>query len=55
MARIVALVGRIDLRDVAGLAGAGLTVYGVALMHVPSAFIVSGVELLAFTIIAARR
>ena len=33
-------------RDLAGLTGAGLIVYGVSLIYVPAAFLIAGVFLL---------
>jgi hypothetical protein len=40
------------LRDAVGVAGAMLLVYGLWLIYVPAAFIVGGVMLLAWAIIA---
>lgn len=45
----------VDLIDVAGIAGAGLIVYGVSQIHRPSAFIVAGVFLLLGAWILARK
>lgn len=49
------LVRSIDVRDVIGLAGFGLLIYGVGRVNVDAAFIVAGIFMLAFTIVAARK
>ena len=48
-------VSAIDLRDVLGLAGFGLLVFGVYELHRESAFIVAGVLLLVMAALAARK
>lgn len=45
----------IGLRDAVGLAGAGLIVFGVHMMHAPSGFIVAGAMLMAVAVAAARK
>lgn len=42
------------VRDLSGLAGAGLIAYGAWLAHEPAGFIVGGVELIAMAALAAR-
>lgn len=49
------LAGVVDARDVCGIAGFGLLVYGVYRLMPEAAFIVAGGLLLAFAIIAARK
>jgi hypothetical protein len=41
--------------DAGALAGAALVMYGIDLMHRPSAFIVGGLLLMALCLLAARR
>jgi hypothetical protein len=43
-----------SVEDVLGVAGSASLVYGVHLVHVPAAFIVAGVMLLAASIFYAR-
>jgi hypothetical protein len=45
----------IDLRDILGLVGFGLLVYGVSEINREAAFIVAGVLLLAIAALAARK
>jgi hypothetical protein len=45
----------VDWRDAVGLIGAALITGGVAMIHVPAAFIVCGSLLLAGAIMTARR
>ncbi|WP_416358217.1 hypothetical protein ACLNGM_10030 [Aureimonas phyllosphaerae] len=43
------------LRDAIGLTGAGSIVYGVHLMHAPSAFLVGGAMMVSVAVAAARK
>lgn len=45
----------VGLRDVIGISGAGSIVYGVHLMHAPSAFLVAGAMMVAVAVAAARK
>lgn len=49
------VVTSIDLRDVLGLAGFGLLVFGVYELHREAAFIVAGILLLVMAALAARK
>lgn len=42
------------VRDVTGLAGAGLVSYGAWLVYVPAGFVTGGVLLMAAALLAAR-
>lgn len=44
-----------DWHDVLGVAGFGLVVWGVDMIHRPSALIVAGVGVLAIAIISVRK
>ena len=54
-ADVAIVVLPVVLRDGLGLAGIGLVVYGVALVHVPAAFVTAGVLLLGAAIGLGRR
>jgi D-arabinose 5-phosphate isomerase GutQ len=41
--------------DLAALGGAMMIVHGIDLIHRPTAFIVAGLVLIAFSVLAARR
>ena len=42
------------VRDLAGLAGAGLIAYGAWLVYPPAGFVVAGAELVAMSVLLAR-
>lgn len=53
--RIVASVAPVLARDLAGVAGAGLIVYGASLIYQPAAYIIGGAMLLSAAWLVARR
>ncbi|MEE4153435.1 MAG: hypothetical protein V2I27_04685 [Erythrobacter sp.] len=54
IARVQALAMTLGI-DGAALIGAGLVVYGINMIHRPSAFIIGGLLLIALSLLAARR
>ena len=43
------------LRDLVGVAGAGLVAGGTAMIYAPGGFIVAGAMLMSFAVLAAKR
>jgi hypothetical protein len=49
------IIAAIDLIDIAAVAGFGLLVYGVYQLMPEAGFIVAGIVLLGFAVVAARK